>query len=109
METNAVGSGKEDSELDRHGKILYEWLDTSKVSRVRMLLQWQSAAGLSYVAAVHHRAVQCFRYEGNSLHGNESAVTPSDFQAAIKSRHHVGSTGMSTTESQSTSNDFANV
>ena len=100
------GTGKDDAELDRHGKVLYECLDTSKVSRVRMLLQWQSAGGLSYVAAVHQRAAQCFRYEGNNLHGKESAVTLSDFQASIKSRHHAGSTGMSTTESQSTSNDF---
>ena len=63
-----VGMGKDEGQLDTHGKILYEWLDTSKVSRVRMLLTWQSAAGLSYVASVHHRAAQCFRYQGNKMH-----------------------------------------
>ena len=106
METNAGGSGKDDTELDGHGTILYEWLDTSRLSRVRMLLHWQSAAGLSYVAAVHHRAAQCFRYEGNSLHGKESAVTLSEFQASIQSRHIVGSSGISTTEAQTNSKDF---
>ena len=59
---------KETSQLDVHAKILYEWLDKSKVSRIRMLLTWQSAGGLSYVASVHHRAAQCFRYHGNTLH-----------------------------------------
>jgi hypothetical protein len=105
METNAVGIKKDETELDKHAKVLYEWLDTSKVSRVRMLLHWQSAAGLSYVAAVHHRAAQCFRYEGNSLHGKDPEVSLSEVQACIKSRHSVGSSGIGT-EEQSNKKDF---
>jgi hypothetical protein len=95
IQSNAVGIQKDPLELCKHAKLLYEWLDTSKVSRVCMLLHWHSAAGLSYVAAVHHRGAQCFRYEGNSLHGSRE-VTLEEFQACIKNRHQVGSSGIQT-------------
>ena len=97
MESQAVGIKKDDTELCKHAKLLYEWLDTSRISRVRMLLQWQSAGGLAYVASVHHRGAQCFRYEGNSLHGSRE-VTLEEFQACIKNRHQAGSAGMETEE-----------
>ena len=86
---------KDPAELDKHAKILYEWLDTTKVSRVRMLQNWQSAAGMSFVAAVHHRGAQCFRYHGNSEHGDGSTreVALSEFQESIKCRHAIGSRG----------------
>ena len=92
-EKQVVGIKKDDTELCRHAKVLYDWLDTSAISRVRMLLQWQSAGGLAYVASVHHRGAQCFRYEGNSLHGARH-VTLEEFQAGIKSRHDVVSAGI---------------
>ena len=95
IQSNAVGIQKEPAELCKHAKVLYDSLDTSNVSRVRMLLHWHSAAGLSYVAAVHHRAAQCFRYEGNSLHGSRQ-VTLEDFQACITNRHQAGSSGIPT-------------
>ena len=95
IESKAVGIKKDPSELCKHAKVLYDWLDTSQVSRVRMLLHWHSAAGLSYVAAVHHRGAQCFRYEGNSLHGSRE-VTLEEFQACITNRHQAGSSGIQT-------------
>ena len=108
MQTESVGVTRDEGELDSHAKILYEWLDTSKVSRVRMLLHWQSAGGLSYVAAVHHRAAQCFRYQGNSQHGDDAVVSLLDFQAAIKSRHRVGTSGIGSEDpNEQGSADFA--
>ena len=86
---------KDESALDAKAAKLYEWLDVSKVSRIRMLMHWQASAGLSYVASVHHRGTQTFKYEGNRLHGEQAAgITLVEFQDAIKSRHRVGSTGM---------------
>ena len=77
--------------LDKNAKILYEWLAIDAPSRIRMLFTWQSAGGLSHVAAAYHRATQCFRYEGNALHlGPGSQVSLEDFQVAIKSRHTSG-------------------
>ena len=91
----ATEVSKDPAELDKHAKILYEWLDTTKVSRVRMMQNWQSAAGMSFVAAVHHRVAQCFRYHGYGMHGEGgSEVSSADFQEAIKSRHRLGSRGM---------------
>ena len=85
---------KEPGKLDEYASKLYSWLDTSKVSRIRMLAHWQSAGGLSSVSSVHHRLAQCFRYHGNSLH-DASVITVSlkDFQEAIKERHRIGSRG----------------
>ncbi len=89
------GMGKDEGQLDDHAKILYEWLDTSKVSRIRMLVHWHSAAGLSYVASVHHRAAQCFRYHGNQMYEEgKPAVSLIEFQEGIKTRHRLGSRGM---------------
>lgn len=100
--------GKDEGQLDTHAKILYEWLDTSKVSRVRMLLSWQSAAGLSYVASVHHRAAQCFRYQGNKMHGEGiTEVSLQEFQEGIKSRHRLGSRGMEEGSKDQTCVDFS--
>lgn len=97
IESKAVGIKKDPAELCKHAKVLYDWLDTLQVSRMRMLLRWHSAVGLSYVAAVHHRGAQCFRYEGNSLHGSRE-VTLEEFQACIKNRHQAGSAGIETEE-----------
>jgi len=87
---------KDPQELDRHAKNLYEWLDLESRSRVRMLANWQSAGGMSFIAAVYHRGTQCFRYEGNSLHGSNGTrgVTLTEFQESIKERHRIGDTGM---------------
>ena len=95
IEQQQTGMAKDPGQLDSHAKILYEWLDTSKVSRIRMLMHWQSAAALSYVASVHHRAAQCFRYQGNTQHGESmSEVSLMEFQAGIKMRHSIGSAGI---------------
>ena len=91
----ATEVSKDPAELDKHAKILYEWLETSKVSRVRMMQNWQSAGGILFVAAVHHRAAQCFRYHGNSEHGDggTSEVSLSEFQESIKCWHAIGCRG----------------
>ena len=84
-------------ELEKHVLVRYEWLDSKKPSRIRMMLQWQGAGGLPYVASVHHRATQCFRYEGNSRHKPDTqhkSITAVEWQQAVKERHRAGSTGM---------------
>ena len=100
---------KDPAELDKHGKILYDGLDTAQVSRVRMLAHWHSAAGMSFVAAVHHRAAQCFRYHGNKMHGDGVIeVSLTEFQEAIKSRHLLGSRGIDVDDAHTTAaTDFA--
>ncbi len=79
---------------------------------MRMLMAWQSAAGLSYVASVHHRAVQCFRYQGNTVHaedvpgGIKAEVTLAEFQEGIKARHRLGSRGMEEGRKEQSCVDF---
>ena len=93
--TVASTAVKTPEELDRHAKILYEWLDNTKKSYIRGVLYWQSAGGLSFVAATHHRATQCFVYNGNTKHeGNGKGVSLVEFQDAIKDRHRNGSSGI---------------
>ena len=101
-------TGKSETELDRHAAVLYDWLDTLKVSRIRMLLHWQSSGGLSFVASVHHRASQCFRYHGGATADDQpnSAVSLSDFQAAIKAKHRVGGSGIQDEGEASATRDF---
>ena len=92
----ATYQAKDPAELDKHAKILYEWLDTTKVSRIRMLLNWQASAGLSFVSSTHNRAAQCFLYYGNTEHGDgmKTEVTLTEFQACIHKRHAAGSSGI---------------
>ena len=82
------------AELEKHAKVLWEWLDTGKVSRVRMLMNYQCGGGQPYVAAMYHRGTQCFKYYGNLSHSSSCAVTLEEFQAAIVARHSVGSSGV---------------
>ena len=99
---------KDPVQLDKYAKELYEWMDLDKPSRIRMLLLWQGAGGLPYVASVHHRATQCFKYAGNSLHGGgkeQQGITLEDWQAAVKERHRVGSSGIES-EQQGKCKDF---
>ena len=103
----AVKSTKSDTDLDKHAAQIYTWLETGKPSRIRMLLHWQSAAGLSFVASVHHRAAPCFKYCGNMKHSEtDFTVSLTAFQDAIKSRHHVGDNGMQVAEETGSSLDF---
>ena len=86
---------KDREELDKHAKILYEWV-TGTQSRIRMLMSWQAAGGLSYVASVHHRATGCFLECGNSKHKGAAAksVSMEDFQRCIRARHQIGDDGI---------------
>ena len=97
MEAAVLAEKKSGSDLDQHAKKLYEWLDKSKPSRVRMMAHWQSCGGLSFVAQCHHRAATCFRYHGNSFHGagpSQEEVSLQEFQAAVKLRHTLGHNGI---------------
>lgn len=109
VETPGVAVSKSEPLLDKHCKVVYEWLDKHKPSRVRMLQTWQSAAGMSFVAGVHHRALQCFRYHGNSQHTDSgvSEVSLSEFQAAVKIRHQMGSSGIDDAGPSKAADDFA--
>ena len=77
--------------LDRHAKILYDWMDPMLQSRIRGILHWQAKGGRSFVASVHHRCLQCFLYHGNSMHVEkaQSHVTLQELQTCIKRRHQV--------------------
>ena len=88
--------------LANHGKILFEWLDRGQVSRVRMMLEWQSCGGLSHVGATHHRAAAVFLGHSQTFHvDGGSAVSLENWQAAILSRHQVGDAGLSEGEAKS--------
>ena len=92
--TVAKTVSKDPAELDKHSKILYEWLDIKPKSRIRMMMNWQAAGGLSFVACTYHRGTQCFRYFGNSTHeADGQEVSLKEFQDAIKIRHSMGSAG----------------
>ena len=96
--------------LDANALKLWEWLQTDKVSRVRMLATWQGAGGLSFVAQCYHRAMQCFKYHGNAEYSEgDSAVSLEEVQRAVKSRHRIGSNGIGEagTASASATSDFA--
>ncbi len=102
-------SAKDPSELDRHAKILYDWLDIKAASYIRMVQAWHAGGGLSFVASVHHRATQCFLYYGNSLHqtASQNYITLSDFQECIRKRHEIGHTGIGGTDDSSVPGDWS--
>ena len=73
-----------------------------------MLMHWQASAGVSFVAATHHRAAQCFRYHGNAKHGEGlKEVSLTEFQLAIKERHRIGSRSMEDQAPATGNIDFA--
>ena len=91
----AFGAAKTPEELDKYAEQLYNWLAREQVSRIRMLMHWQGAGGLPFVASVHQRASVCFKYHGNSKHHEEhKGITLSEWQSAIKVRHSIGSAGI---------------
>ena len=97
MDAAVLPDLKTGAELDQHAKKLYEWLDKSRLSRVRMMAHWQSCGGLAFVAQCHHRAATCFRYHGNSFHGagpTQQEVSLQEFQASVKVRHTLGHNGI---------------
>ena len=97
MDAAVLAERKSEAELDMHAQKVYEWLDKSKLSRVRMMAHWQSCGGLAFVAQCHHRAATCFRYHGNSFHGagpSQQEVSLQEFQAAVKVRHTLGHSGI---------------
>ena len=96
-DSGAKDDQKSPEALEKHGKVLFEWV-TSSCSRIRMLMNWQAAGALSYVASVHHRATQCFVLHGNQFHdGDGDSVSLTEFQSAVKARHRIGSAGISDT------------
>ncbi len=103
VENSGTVVQKPKSELEKHAKFLYEWLDPKNVSRIRMLMHWHSAGGLSYVAAVHHRGAQCFRECGNDgiVDKLDKKISLEEFQAAVVSRHVLGSSGIVFVDPQS--------
>ena len=99
-----------ENELAKHAQTVYEWLDTDKVSRIRMLMHWHAAGGLSYVASVYHRTLQCFKYFGNSLYDGDTSdsITLKEFQESIKARHNCTVVSITeTSDSQQVADDYA--
>ena len=89
-------------ELEKHARIIHDWLGGARPSRIRMLLHWQSAGGLSHVAAVYHRTAQCFVKHGNKMHEGigGGVVTLQEFQDGIRCRHELGDAGMDDSQSK---------
>ena len=71
------------------GKV-YTWLDKSTRSYIRMVMHWQGASGVSFVGSTHHRAAQCWRYQGNQC-SDGGGVSVTEFQDAVVSRHSSSS------------------
>ena len=88
-------STRENEQLNKYAEQIYGWLDTEKKSFIRLLMNWQAAGGLSFVACTHHRATQCFRYCGNAEHDEtKKEVSLEEFQTCVRARHAIGSNGM---------------
>ena len=104
----SVPESKPTEELCKHGSILYDWLSAEKPSRIRMLMNWQAAGGLPFVASVHHLCSRLFIEVGNSMHGegNPSGVTLEEFTNAILSRHRVGNSGVENNSVSQTQTDY---
>ena len=100
-------STRDPAELDRHASILHKWSDPAAVSRIRMMLNFQSCGGLPYVASVHHLVTQCFREYGNKKHQDDSTVSVTEFQTAIKERHRIGDDGIVAATAPIGVNDYA--
>jgi hypothetical protein len=82
------GIAKDPNILKEHGKKVYEWLSPSAPSRIRMLMHWQAAGGMSFVAATHHLGCSLFRQYGGKYHdGQEEAVSLEEFQKCMIARH----------------------
>ena len=79
------------SELERHAQVLYDFTNPEQVSRVRMLINWQGAGGLTHCVQAHHRAVTCYRLHGDSQHMPDQPVTLEKFQRCVRARHAAGS------------------
>jgi hypothetical protein len=75
--------------LKGHAQTMYKWIGMRK-SRLRMLMSWQSAGGLPYVAGTHLVGVQCFASCGNTYHKKgDKTVSLEEFQAAVEKRHEM--------------------
>ena len=59
-----------------------------------MMMNYQGAGGMPYVASVHSLVAKCFYSYGNKHHGTEVAVSLTDFCDAIKERHSIGDDGI---------------
>ena len=86
-----VSGARDERMLRQHAEKVYEWLDKKKQSRIRMLIKWQSAGGLSFVAQAYHRIQQCWVYHGNTGIADQGvAVSKQEFADAIIHRHREG-------------------
>ncbi len=88
-------SHKTSAELEKHAKLLYDWVK-APASKIRMMMTYQGAGGGPFVASVHHRATQCFVSFGNEHHTKAGdSVSLKEWQEAIVTRHQLGSAGIS--------------
>ena len=104
----AVSNQKQVPELKEHAKTVYDWLNQPGGSRIRMLMHWQAAGGLSHVSAVHHRVCSAFKEYGNSFHDHMGGtqVSMEEFQEAVVSRHSLGDAGVDNEQEKATQEDF---
>ena len=98
-----------DNDLNASALALYEWVDPTKQSRIRMMLNYQGGGGLPYVASVHQLMTQCFLVYGNTGHEDQAAggrVSVTEFQEAVRERHRIGHSGISAGTTEDAANDF---
>jgi hypothetical protein len=87
-----VVSGAPGAELDAKAVILWDWISTENISRIRMLQSFQASDGLSLVCDRHHSAMSRFRYGGNKNFTPDSPqVSLATFQECVQlaNRRHV--------------------
>ena len=70
-----------------------ELLGPSAKIALRGIMRWQSMGGAAYVADVHRRMLECWRYHGNETHESKgkSEVSEEEFIDAVLHRHGAGS------------------
>ena len=100
-------ASKTQPRLKEEAMFLYKWLQLPQ-SRLRMLIQWQSAGGLPYVCGTHLLASNVFVAMGNKCHpGTETGISQEEFQTAILKRHQSELDGHSYSKHDEHAGDFA--
>ena len=66
---------KDAAKLEEHAASLWQYLDVQQDSTIRMFMNWQSAGGLSFMAAGHRRGMQCFKSFGNKHNASCKSTT----------------------------------
>ena len=104
--SNSVPVSMDEAAIKEAAGEVFDWLDDTKKSKIRMLHTYQANGGLPFVAHVLHRSVQCFKKHGEAQHATgKGPVSKETFVAAVVCRHAEGS-GIFTESESKSSIDF---